>query len=454
MSKDKAFDLEIMVPIMNKYAIDKEGNTILHFAAQEEMVNLLESFSLYFFHQPDSKNFAGSTPLHLAAARGNVNAISILHKKGAHLDAPDHQGHTPLHSAVLKGQIKALETLLKLKPDLIDIPNQKGITALMVATHHKDIEAVKTLAKLTSNIDSPTPDGFTTCMMATLQGDDKMLQILIKELGANINASTNHGLNALQIAQSKGNTNIVKTLRALGAKANDTKQDNITVATIPKNQDSNQPIPKAAQPISESAQINVKSQVRSPTNSDINQEIYRAAMRGNVNQLQGLLTKEGIDPNAKFNQTNNNALHVARKKTNVIDQLIAFGFPLNAQNSQEQTTLAVIIRNQDEQRVLPNIMKRVEQAPADKQPSILLETIEAVKQTQYPDYNSDEYHVVQQILNTLSKELTQRLPSVNQSRKRSATDNLPISPNNQSFIPSPTPPVVTSPKKLKRGNNI
>ncbi|WP_341764122.1 ankyrin repeat domain-containing protein [Candidatus Tisiphia endosymbiont of Beris chalybata] len=374
---NKAFDLGAMFPIINQDAKDMEGNTILHLAVQEGIESLLNCFSLYLLYSPNSKNHTGFTPLHLAAERGNINAISILHEKGAALDAQNNTGATPLHVAASTGQVEALKTLLKLNPALIDIPDLNNNTALMIAAKSGDINTVKTLQELKAN------------------------------------------------------------------KVNATTQQNITVATIPKNQVFKSPIQELVQDIQEASQ-------------SIDMQIYKLAKQGSTQKLKALLLNEGINKNAKFKKGRNNALHVARKNNNVVDQLIAFGFPLDAKNldaknKEWQTTLAVIIKNQDEDRVLPSIMERVEQAPADERPLILKDTIKAIEQTQYPEQNSEEQTTVDLMVSTLRNELN-KISSVSQSLKREATamDDSTIS-TTKGFTPSPTPSVGSPAKKPRVG---
>jgi ankyrin repeat protein len=47
----------------------------------------------------NSRDGAGSTPLHYAAAAGHSLVVDVLWPLGAELDAPDAAGRTPLHLA-------------------------------------------------------------------------------------------------------------------------------------------------------------------------------------------------------------------------------------------------------------------------------------------------------------------------------------------------------------------
>jgi ankyrin repeat protein len=60
-----------------------------------------------------SRTPEGDTPLHLAAHYGDAEAVEILVRGGAEIDACGDMGCTPLHYAIASGSLKATEVLLK-----------------------------------------------------------------------------------------------------------------------------------------------------------------------------------------------------------------------------------------------------------------------------------------------------------------------------------------------------
>jgi ankyrin repeat protein len=60
----------------------------------------------------NQNDWAGDSPLHIAALLGDVDAINILINNGAHINARGEKKLTPLHHAFMKGHVDAIETLL------------------------------------------------------------------------------------------------------------------------------------------------------------------------------------------------------------------------------------------------------------------------------------------------------------------------------------------------------
>ena len=63
------------------------------------MVKLL----LKYEADPNVKTKAGSTPLHCAAADGNLQVVEILLQNGSQINTTNSGGWTPLHCAANKG---------------------------------------------------------------------------------------------------------------------------------------------------------------------------------------------------------------------------------------------------------------------------------------------------------------------------------------------------------------
>lgn len=90
---------------------DEEGNTALHSAENMETVEMLLSNS--FKTNPNIPNRRGQTPLHVAAAKGNVGIVDLLIRSGCQQDIVDDQGQTAFHVAAANGHTSVALILLR-----------------------------------------------------------------------------------------------------------------------------------------------------------------------------------------------------------------------------------------------------------------------------------------------------------------------------------------------------
>lgn len=74
---------------------------------------------------PNVKSCLNNTPLHVAAVRGDIEAIEILLEAGADINAVGEGGYTPLHEAIAQGHVEAVRTFIAHRA-AIDIDNEDG----------------------------------------------------------------------------------------------------------------------------------------------------------------------------------------------------------------------------------------------------------------------------------------------------------------------------------------
>lgn len=73
-----------------------------------------------------------STPLHVAAVRGDVAAIAALLDAGADIQSRGEHGYSPLHEAVEQGHIEAVRLLLQ-RGASVAATNDDGRTPIQCA---------------------------------------------------------------------------------------------------------------------------------------------------------------------------------------------------------------------------------------------------------------------------------------------------------------------------------
>ncbi|MBX9848132.1 MAG: ankyrin repeat domain-containing protein, partial [Rhodocyclaceae bacterium] len=106
-------DTDTVINLVNRgmdvNSVDPAGNTLLHVAARNGNVRLLEIL-LKGKANPNARNRVGDSPLMLAAYNGKLPAMDFLLTAGAELN---HTGWTPLHYAVFAEQAEMVSYLLR-----------------------------------------------------------------------------------------------------------------------------------------------------------------------------------------------------------------------------------------------------------------------------------------------------------------------------------------------------
>ena len=107
-------------------------------------------------HEAD-KCPCGSTPLHVAARYGHIQAAALLRKHGASVYARDCQGATPLHTAACHGHHKFLKWLLESIPSIdINMPSTNGsspIHSAAICGMHEEVAQLVSMGANWSHVD-------------------------------------------------------------------------------------------------------------------------------------------------------------------------------------------------------------------------------------------------------------------------------------------------------------
>ena len=204
---------------------------------------------------PTPAEFAAYTGVHAAAARGEAAEIVRLVAGGADANERDRYRRTPLHVAAYKGQHEAMRALVKASAnpnaleydryDIVtiaavadDVPtlrvaleigcSAKNITsrydgtALIAAAHLGHDEVVRTLIRAGAPLDHVNNLGWTALIESIVLGDGgkrhtATLRALV-EAGANVNLADREGRTPLALARSRGYREMVAILEKAGAR--------------------------------------------------------------------------------------------------------------------------------------------------------------------------------------------------------------------------------------------
>ncbi|HSU88745.1 MAG TPA: ankyrin repeat domain-containing protein [Terriglobia bacterium] len=172
----------------------------------------------------NSTDADGSTALHWAAQRDNVELVDALLTAGADARAATRYNVMPLYFACLNGNATIIERLLKAGAD----PNstaEEGQTALMTAALNGNVSAIKVLLAHKADVNAKEPvRGQTALMWAASEGNARAIEALI-EAGADVNAKSKTGMTPLLFAVRNGHTPSVIALLNHRANVNDVAPD-------------------------------------------------------------------------------------------------------------------------------------------------------------------------------------------------------------------------------------
>jgi ankyrin repeat protein len=129
----------------------------------------------------------GTTALHWAVQKDDVDLVDRLIKAGAKVNAKNDYGSTPMSEAAINGNVAILEKLLKAGADA-ESPNADGQTALMIVARTSNADAAKLLLRHGANVNAVEKwRGQTALMWAAAENQPAMVKVLV-ETGADVNA--------------------------------------------------------------------------------------------------------------------------------------------------------------------------------------------------------------------------------------------------------------------------
>jgi ankyrin repeat protein len=282
----------------------------------------------------EAKNRYNRTPLDLAAMRGHVNAIETLVKlKPDLLEARDQKNWTPLHIAAIHGQVNAIETLVKLKPNLLEARDQDNWTTLHFAAMRGHVNTIETLVKLKPDLlEARDQKHWTPLHIAAIHGQVNAIETLVKLKPDLLEARDQDNWTPLHIAAMHGQVNAIEILVKL-------KPDLHKV----RDQDNWTPLHIAAMHGQVNAieiLVKLKPDLLKVRDQDNRTPLHFAAMHGQVNAIETLV-KLKPDLLEAREQDNRTPLHFAviYSEVNTIETLAKLGANLEAQDNTGLTPL-------------------------------------------------------------------------------------------------------------------
>lgn len=155
--------------------------------------------------------------LHIAAARGDEEAVEALLASGVPIDLTDRYGNAPLHWA-LEREGTAMMTLILEHGSPVDVHTSEGPTPLMIAAQHGSIDKVSFLLDRGANVNAYDERTGTALHFAAATGHVDVVRELLDRGGSpNIEA---RGYTPRSIAEEAGAAEILALLDEYNASAN------------------------------------------------------------------------------------------------------------------------------------------------------------------------------------------------------------------------------------------
>ena len=173
--------------------------------------------------------------LHLAALRGDVQALDKLLSRGDDPQALDEEGLAPLHHAAIEGEMDdggdylgVARSLLRAGGDA-DVLTEDGMSALYYAVGTGNVALTELLLEHGADPRRATQEGWTPVHEAAQEADAAETLGVLLTRGADANARVQNGMTALHFAAKRGAGPQVRALLDAGADPAAATDDGFTV---------------------------------------------------------------------------------------------------------------------------------------------------------------------------------------------------------------------------------
>ncbi len=198
----KATDAKSLRTLLTQHAdvnaTEADGSTALHWAAQRDNLEIADLLITAGANVKAETRYH-VTPLSLACTNGNAAMIEHLIKAGADPNGTSEEGQTALMTAALTGKADALKVLLAHGANVNTKEPYKGQTALMWAASEGNAAAAAMLIEFGADVKAKSTAGFTSLLFAVRDAHIDAAKVLLDH-GANVNDVAPDGTSALNMA--------------------------------------------------------------------------------------------------------------------------------------------------------------------------------------------------------------------------------------------------------------
>ena len=158
---------------------------------------------------------AARPPLVEAAKNGDKDGLRALVQRGTNVNAAEGDGTTALHWASYRDDVESADLLIHAGAK-VNAANDLGVTPLWTASQNGSEAMVRRLLAAGANPNAALLLGETPVMVASRSGNPAVVEQLLAK-GANVNARAARGQTALMWAVAQKHPDVVKALLAHGA---------------------------------------------------------------------------------------------------------------------------------------------------------------------------------------------------------------------------------------------
>ena len=314
----------------NTRDVDSEGNTALHLSTdqfnREISTYLLENNLVDI----DTANSCGNSALHLACLNQDEEAVELLLRFNTNVNAQNLERITPLHMAAATGNVNIVASLIEAGADISISVDSSGCTALHDACNNGSAEVARILIEHGADLDAKNEYDNTPLHRCCSNGHTEAAMLLI-DRGAKVDAQGVNARYPLHYAAANGHVEIMKCLLDKGADLNVFDSRNFA----PLHRACNDGHEAAAEfLIDQGVDLNAISQEGST--------VLHIACRSSLVNIVKILLNRNVDVNAK-DKWGKTPLHVAcdNHKMEIVVNLVENGADIHAKDARQSTPLHV-----------------------------------------------------------------------------------------------------------------
>jgi len=212
MQGDRAAVQSLLAAKVDVNVAQGDGSTALHWAAYRDDLEMAKLLIRAGANVKAATRLGDYTPIFFAAKNGNAEMIELLLKAGSDVDASNRNGTTPLMLAAGSGKADAVKALLDhgAKVDATDVTN--GQTPLMFAAAVNGASAIKLLAERGAALN--------TLSKILEARDSRERRDFANPEGRRIEGPWIGGMSALHLAAREGHLDAARALVEAGADVN------------------------------------------------------------------------------------------------------------------------------------------------------------------------------------------------------------------------------------------